>query len=261
MADEDRDDLEYEENEEQEQEEEEQYVSKEEYDKLLQQTNKLKEAQKKSNKEAQQRRHKLNELDERLQKHGLSTDDYDSLEEALAAAKSKDGKESPKEGDIEKLRKQFEQDKQKAIEERDQKIQAMESTVNRYLVENQAASAISEYDGVPKLLMPHIKEQVSVQTADNGEYVVRVLDEDGDPRFNNSGEYMSIRELVGEMRESDDFGMAFKAKAPSGSGSDPSGKKGGEKGAPKKRRSQMNQKEKGEYVRNYGIEEFNKLPQ
>jgi len=255
----DRDDLEQEG--EQEQEEESQYVSKEDYDKLASQLGKLKEAQKKSNKEAQKRREKLNDLDSRLQQYGLSTDDYDSLEEALAAAKSQDGKEDPQKGDIEKLRKQFEEDKRKAIEERDQQLRQMEGTVNKFLVENQASQAITEYDGVPKLLMPHIKEAVSVQKTDNGEYAVRVLDEDGDPRFNNSGEYMSIKDLVAEMRESEDFGQAFKAKAPSGSGSDPSGKKGGEKGPPKNmKRSEMTDKQKEDYIKKHGSDAYFDLP-
>lgn len=254
----DRDDLEQEEQEEQEQEE--QYVSAEEYNKLQEQLEKLRKAQKKSNKEAQERRHKLTEQEERLKKYGLDPDDPDSLEETLAKLNEPQDKGKNKEADVEKLRKQFEEEKKKEIEQRDQQLRQMENTVNRYLVENQASSAISEYDGVPKLLMPHIKESVSVQKSDNGDYVVRVLDEDGDPRFNNEGEYMNIKDLVAEMRESEEFGLAFKAKAPSGSGSDPSGKKG-QKGPPRNvKRSEMDRKAKEDYIRKHGYDEYEKLP-
>ena len=257
MAEEDdRDDLE----EGQEQEEQES-VSKEEYEELKEQLEKLREAHKKSNKEAQKRRHKLSEYQERLQKFDLDPDDPEQLETVLSEYNNSKQNKDQRDTDIEKLRKQFEEDKKKAVEERDNQLRQMEGTVNKYLVENQAAAAITEYDGVPKLLMPHVRENVSVQKTDNGDYAVRVLDEDGDPRFNNQGEYMSIKDLVAEMKESEDYGMAFKAKAPSGSGSDPSGKKGGEKGAPKnQKRSDMTNKQKEEYIKKYGSDAYFDLP-
>lgn len=246
-------------------EEEQQTISKEEYDKLVEQLNKVSKAHDKAKKEAAQRRHKLNDYQERLQKYELDPDDPEKLEEALdtykRTAEKSDKGEQPDQKELEKLKKQFEEEKKKEVQQYEDKLQKMQGTVEKYLVESNAASAIQEFDGVPKLLMPHIKQNVSVQQTDTGEYAVRVLDEDGDPRFNKEGDYMGIRDLVAEMRESEDFGMAFKAKAPSGTGSDPSSKKGGEKGAPKNMsRSQMTNNQKEEYIKKHGSDEYFKLP-
>jgi len=59
---------------------------------------------------------------------------------------------------------------------------------------------------------------------DSGELVTRVVDQAGNPRVNGKGEYLSIKDLVSEMRESEVFGRAFEPSGTTGSGSQGGGK-------------------------------------
>ena len=64
--------------------------------------------------------------------------------------------------------------------------------------------------------MPHIKSQTRVFKDENGEYTVRVVDGQGDARSDGRGGWMSVRDLVAEMKTT--FPMAFESTAPSGTG-------------------------------------------
>lgn len=92
----------------------------------------------------------------------------------------------------------------------------MEATLNRYMVQSAAVSALAAAKGNEKLLLPIIKEQVEL-VKDGDDYVVRVKDGQGDYRGNGKGGFMSVEELVAEMRGSSDFAMAFESDAKGGS--------------------------------------------
>jgi hypothetical protein len=97
----------------------------------------------------------------------------------------------------------------------------MQATLDKYLVESAGLSALAELKGNSKLLMPIIKAQ-AVVVADGDEYVVRVKDAAGDYRGNTSGGFMTVADLVKELKASADYGVAFASEAPSGGGK-PSG--------------------------------------
>jgi hypothetical protein len=51
---------------------------------------------------------------------------------------------------------------------------------------------------------------------ENGEYTVRVVDAQGDARSDGRGGWMTVRDLVAEMKTT--FPMAFESTTPSGTG-------------------------------------------
>jgi hypothetical protein len=59
------------------------------------------------------------------------------------------------------------------------------------------------------------------------EFVVRVIDEDGETRVTRDGKDMGIRELVQELKADQDFGALFEGTGTTGSGSNPKGSSGG----------------------------------
>lgn len=93
----------------------------------------------------------------------------------------------------------------------------MQATLDKYLVESAGLSALAELKGNSKLLMPIIKAQ-AVVVADGDEYVVRIKDAAGDYRGNTSGGFMSVADLVKELKASADYGVAFASDAPNGGG-------------------------------------------
>lgn len=128
--------------------------------------------------------------------------------------------------DAEKLKQQFAKQFQGEIQQRDEKLSSMRMTVEKYLVDAEAASAIAANKGVPELLMPLIKAQVRVIEDDSGPQVL-VVDPKGEPRINKKGDYMSISDLVSEMRASEIYGRAFDATGATGSGRQPATGGGG----------------------------------
>jgi hypothetical protein len=135
-------------------------------------------------------------------------------------------------------------------------VKALNGVVERYLIDAQATAAIAEAKGVPALLLPHVKQAVKVVEED-GDYKVRVVDAAGNPRVNAKGEYLSIADLVSEMRQSEVFGRAFEGTGHSGSGA---GQGSGFQGSGQKKRSEMTPVEMREYIEKHGQAAYLKLP-
>lgn len=93
----------------------------------------------------------------------------------------------------------------------------MQATLDKYLVDSAGLAALAEAKGNAKLLMPIIKSQ-AVVVPDGDEYVVRIKDPTGDYRGNGAGGFMTVADLVKELKSSSDYGVAFASDAPSGSG-------------------------------------------
>jgi len=113
------------------------------------------------------------------------------------------------------------------ISERDAKLAMMQNALERSLIEAQATSAISELKGTPALLLPHVMQRVKIFEED-GDYTVRVLDAQGQPRIADvKGTPFTIRNLIEEMRNDPIFGRAFEASGTGGSGASNGNKAGG----------------------------------
>lgn len=95
------------------------------------------------------------------------------------------------------------------------------SHLRKHLVENALTQAMIE-EGVddPELLMPHVLPSVSARE-ENGDFVVRVVDEEGDIRHGSTGSEMTLIERVREMKGMDKYGRFFKSEAPKGGGTPP----------------------------------------
>lgn len=151
---------------------------------------------------------------------GLEGEDATSPDALRAAAEkiiseSKDGKVN-----WDKMKGSLEKGYQTQLAGKDFELQTMSKTLQKYLVTTAAVQAIASSKGVPELLLPHIQGQTKV-IKEGDDYVVRVLDASGDPRGNASGGFMSVDDLVKEMKASPVFGRAFESEAKPGTGTPP----------------------------------------
>lgn len=211
----------------------------------------------KANKEAQDRRYKLQEWDDL----GVDPETVKQWKQERREAEEQKARE---EGRYQELIEKARNEAREADEKANEKVASMKAQLEDYLVDRNLTEAISAEEGVPKLLQGIAKQSVkTVQDETTGEYTTVVIDDDGLPRKNEKGENMSIRELVQSFREDPDLQYAFKAPKTSGSGNDsqasatPPSKKPG----PKPKRGDMSQKEQRDYVAKHGYAEFKKLPQ
>ena len=125
-----------------------------------------------------------------------------------------------------KMRADLEKGHTTALAAKDGEVAKMRTTLERHLIDKEAVTAIASAKGVPDLLLPHIQKQVKVFPDGDG-YVVRVLDKEGDPRGDGKGGYMTIPDLVAELKASSTFGRAFEGTGNSGGGKPPNSSKSG----------------------------------
>lgn len=204
----------------------------------------------KANKEAKERRLALKELEE----NGLSIEEAVNLKKRL---EEEERERAVKKGDIEKIKEQLTSSFEKERQEMSTKVERMQKSLYENLVSAKANEAISEAGGVPKLLMPFVQKYAQVQEED-GKYAVRILDDEGEVRFNNKGDYMTIHDYVDELRGDEVFGRAFEVNVKSGSGSKQTG--GGKTHAAPMNRSKMTTAQKVAYIADHGQESYLNLP-
>lgn len=137
----------------------------------------------------------------------------DAMENILK--QSKDGQVN-----WEKMKTQLKAGYEQQLGSKDKEVQGMRATLEKHLIGSEAVRAIAAAKGVPELLLPHIQAKTKV-IQDGDSYVVRVLDEAGDPRGNASGGFMTVEDLVKEMKGSPVFGRAFESEAPQGNNTKP----------------------------------------
>jgi hypothetical protein len=101
-----------------------------------------------------------------------------------------------------------------------EQVVKMQGALERYLVDQAATAALAEMKGSIQLLLPHVKAHTKV-VQDGEEYVVRVVDAQGDFRSNGKGGFMTVKDLVAEMKTLDTFGRAFDSETAGGTGSPP----------------------------------------
>lgn len=98
---------------------------------------------------------------------------------------------------------------------------ALRNQLYSLLVTNSATTALAEANALdPTLVLPFVREQVKVDEED-GKFRVYVVGETGDVRYSGTtGEPMSIKELVGEMKSTERFKPLFKSESHTGGGAD-----------------------------------------
>ena len=85
------------------------------------------------------------------------------------------------------------------------------------LVTNVAMAAINEHKGNAKLLLGFVTKQVEMKDID-GKLEPHVMDEDGDRKMGGAGSYMTVAELVKNMKGDKTFAALFDAEVNNGSG-------------------------------------------
>lgn len=141
-------------------------------------------------------------------------------------------------GDWDAREKQLQDQYAKDLDGRTKQFQAQidtakarEAKLQRSLEENliaaQATAAIVAKGGKPKVLLPHVVQQIKVME-EGDSFVARVIDASGNPRISSvKGDPFTIDHLVEELRNDTEFGGAFDASRAGGSGAPGSSNPGG----------------------------------
>lgn len=168
---------------------------------------------------------------------GESPDAVATRMKELEEVASKGGKDAQA---FEKWKADIQTKTQQDLSAKDKELQTMMGSLEAHLIDAEATSAIAAMEGSPLLLLPHIRSSVKV-VQDGGKFVVRVVDNEGDPRGNGAGGYMNIKDLVSELKSKQDFAGAFKASGNTGSGMRPGagGPQGGTLGGYRIKRSDL----------------------
>lgn len=145
---------------------------------------------------------------------GKSPEEVQALFEAQAQAERD---KLQKGGEWDKLRAQMTEQQKAELAKKDERIGTLTKSLERRLVDADAVAAIAAAKGSSALLLPHVRASVKV-IEDNGDFKVQVIDAAGNPRVNGKGEFLTITDLVSEMRQSEIFGRAFEATGTAGSG-------------------------------------------
>lgn len=153
------------------------------------------------------------------------------LAELEAAEKERSKATATKKGDFDKLKKELESEHQRDRAEWEKKNTKLANALTSALIDTQAMAEMSAMGAKAKALLPHVRSKVKVVELENGNHVVRVTDpdggEDGFRTHIRSGEPMTIRHLLEEMAEDDDFKPLFPDDGRAGSGAPPKSASGG----------------------------------
>jgi hypothetical protein len=194
---------------------------------------------------------------------GIDREKYEALLEKERTAEEEKLKKA---GEWDKMREQMVSKHGEALSAKDKEIQRLTQEINAIKRDVAVVEAISKAKGNVELLKPHVLSRVKLNMDD---FSVQVLEADGTtPKVDGNGNPVTIDALVGEMSSSKTFASAFAGSTESGSGSVP--QKGGEGNANANggkpiqkeglRRSQMTERQKIDYQKEYGLDALMDLP-
>lgn len=209
----------------------------------------------KANREAAERRQKLKEWEE------LNVDP-ETVQNLMKEKEEKERKEAEEQGRYQELIDKMRQQTQEEQEKANQRVQEMQDKLNKQILEKEVNSAIASQDGISELLDEKVKKNVKLEETEEG-YNIKVVDENGFDMVDEKGNKMSLEDYVASLKDHPTFSYAFKAPKASGAGtksSEGGNSAGGPDPTKQKSRSKMTQKEQREFVRDYGIKEYQKLP-
>lgn len=192
---------------------------------------------------------------------GIDPEEYARLKELEA---HEEERKAEKKGEWDKLKLQMTEKHNEELGKRTERENKLLAALERKTIDADAIAALNEFKGNVTLLLPHVKGHVRMVEED-GAFVARVVDDQGNPRVNGEGNFLTVRELVSEMRDQDTYAKAFENTVASGGGTPPGGSGGN--GAGKKgvipeglKRGGMTTKDKVAFIREHGEDEYMKLP-
>lgn len=176
----------------------------------------------------QKERERANALDKQSKAWAAMGKSPEEIQALLEAQRKADEDKALKGGEFEKLKQQMLDQHKAELGKKDERITTLTKSLERRLIDADATAAIAAAKGVPALLLPHVRASVRV-IEDGGDFKVQVVDAAGNPRVNGKGEFITIADLVGEMRQSEVFGRAFEPTGTAGGGAQGGGGGGGGK--------------------------------
>ena len=191
----------------------------------------------------------------------IDPEDYVRLKE-LENKQEED--KAKKAGEWDKLRVQMTDKHNEELGKRDTREASLLTALERKTIDADAVAALNEFKGNVTLLLPHVKGHVQM-VEEEGAFVARVVDDAGNPRVNGEGKFLTVRELVSEMRDQETYAKAFEADTKGGGGTPPGGGGGkppGGKGVIPSdlKRGSMSTKDKVAFIKEHGEDEYMKLP-
>lgn len=163
------------------------------------------------------------------QYEGVDPEEYQRLKEAAEKAEEERRR---KEGDFEALLKQHQEKHAKELGKKDERITMLTRALESALIDAEASKAISDEGGSVVLLLPHVRGRARMVEED-GTFRVEILRTDATPMMGDKGERATFKDLVKELKASDEYGRAFASSGASGGGSRSGGASGGSRGSGK----------------------------
>ena len=141
--------------------------------------------------------------------------DVDTLQKLLEASKNKSDKTDDKNNNVdpdlvESLKKQ--------ISERDSALELFKTNYVKTQVDAKVESAIAEAKGNPRLLKHIVQERIKTSLGDDGQVQIEVYTKDGKKMFRHDSSPASIADLIADLRNDEDLGIAFASSGANGSG-------------------------------------------
>lgn len=176
---------------------------------------------KKANSESASRRAAMTAFEELCVASGISLEDGKPLTEALKVhldtltSQAKNGGELKV--NMDNIRRDFEKKTREIEAIADGKVSKMNTSLERYLIGQQVTAALAKHKGVVDLLLPAIRPLVKV-VPENDDYVVRVVDSEGNVRTDGKGGFLDVEGLVVELKKQPTYARAFESDAAGGSG-------------------------------------------
>jgi hypothetical protein len=178
---------------------------------------------KSANDESAARRIKLKAFEEFAKENGFEGED--SLEAIKAGVTNLTGQIKGGEAakvNLDKVTQDWQNRLKEVEESKSGEVSKMRGSLERYLIGQAGTEAIAKAKGSVDLLLPILSKHARV-AQDGDDYVVRVVDDGGENRLNGSGGFMTVSDLVTEMKADANFGRAFDSESPGGTGTPPGG--------------------------------------
>lgn len=168
-------------------------------------------------------RHKLLEYESLITDCGI---DFDIDDDPVVALKvhidslmEKNKKGEQAQINLDKMKADFQKKFDTMEHEHNQKFEKFKEKVAKDKITSEAARAITEHKGEPKLLTSIIEAQCKVIPDEHtGNLVCRVVDADGAIKTSLDGGFLTVNDLVIEMKNDPDYMDAFESKDTPGGG-------------------------------------------
>ena len=145
---------------------------------------------------------------------GFDPEEYKALKAAQAKAEEDKAKG---EGNWKALEAQLHDKYAKEINKYKDRESRLQSALEKELVDAAASRAIAEAKGSVKGLLPHVRPHIRVVEED-GKFVAKVVDQDGNPRIGDDRNPLSINGLIAEFKSDPDLARLYEGSGSSGGG-------------------------------------------